>query len=168
MSDAITIKSLTSADRDALLALDQSAFGFDARDLDPESDTAWIEWDRAFGAWRGDALAGIYVVFSYGLSVPARPPQQTSVLSMAGLSWVAVHPDHRRRGVLAAMIDHHLVSVHDGPRHEPLSGLFPSESASSGPFGYGLPTESRRFPLPAKASLREPRDLGEVTTRFEA
>jgi len=75
MPDAITIQSLTSSDRDALLELDQSAFGFDGRDLDPESDTAWIEWERAFGARRGDALGGIYVVFSFGLSVPARPPE---------------------------------------------------------------------------------------------
>ena len=113
MPDAITIQSLTSSDRDAVLDLDQAAFGFDRRDLDPERATAWIEWDRAFGARRGDASAGIYAVFSFGLSVPARPPEQTTVVPMAGLSWVAVHPDHRRRGLLNAMMRHHLDTVHD-------------------------------------------------------
>src|SRR3954451_3230856 len=74
MPDAITIQSLTSADRDALLALDQAAFGFDGRDLDPEGDTQWIEWDRAYGARREGVLGGIYVVFSFGIGVPASPP----------------------------------------------------------------------------------------------
>jgi predicted acetyltransferase len=168
MPDAITIQSLTSSDRDALLELDQSAFGFDGRDLDPESDTAWIEWERAFGARRGDTLGGIYVVFSFGLSVPARPPEVASVIPMAALSWVAVHPDHRRQGLLAAMIRHHLHDVHDSGRGEAISGLFASESRIYGRFGYGLSTESRRLTLPAKTDLRPPRDAGNVTTRFEA
>jgi predicted acetyltransferase len=167
MPEAITIQSLTSSDRDALLALDQSAFGFDGRDLDAENDTAFIEWDRAFGARRGDALGGIYVVFSFGLGVPATPPKVATIIPMAGLSWVAVHPDHRRRGLLNAMIRHHLGSVHETGR-EPVSCLFASEPRIYGRFGYGVSTESHRFALPAKADLRRPRNPDGVTTRFEA
>src|SRR4051812_5742414 len=100
MPQRISIDALTSSDRDALLALDQSAFGFDTRDLDPEADTAWIEWARAWGARRDGDLAGIYVVFSYGLGVPGQPPTPVTNVPMAGLSWVAVHPDHRRQGLL--------------------------------------------------------------------
>lgn len=168
MSDAITVKSLTSADRDALLALDQAAFGFDARDLDPDADTAWIEWDRAYGAYRGDQLAAIYVVFSFEQSVPSAPPEPATLVPMAGLSWVAVHPDHRRRGLLSAMIRHHFTTVHEGGRGETMSGLFASEAAIYGRFGYGQSTTSVRYTLPAKTPLRLPRDLGDVSTRLEA
>jgi predicted acetyltransferase len=167
MPDSITIQSLTSADRDTLLEFDQAAFGFDDRDTDPDLLTAWIEWDRAYGARRGDRLGGIYVVFSYGLSVPASPPERAIVIPMAGLSWVAVHPDHRRRGLLAAMMHHHLRTVHESGR-EPISCLFASESGIYGRYGYGLSTESRRLTLSSKASLRPPRDLGDVATRFDA
>ena len=36
---------------------------------------------------------------------------------MAGLSWVSVHPDHRRRGVLTALMRHHLHGLHDNGRN---------------------------------------------------
>jgi predicted acetyltransferase len=167
MPDAIDLQSLTSDDRDAVLALDQAAFGFDGRDLDPEADTQWIEWDRAYGASRDGVLGGIYVVFSFGLGVPSRPPQAAQVVPMAGLSWVAVHPDHRRRGLLKAMIGHHLDTVHETGR-EAVSCLFASEPAIYGRFGYGLSTQSRRMTVPAKTALRPPHGDGGVTTRFEA
>ena len=168
MPDEITIDSLTSADREMLLEIDQAAFGFDARDVDPETDTALIEWDRAWGARRNGELAAIYVVFSFGLSVPARPPQVATVVPMAGLSWVAVHPDHRRRGVLSAMIRHHLRDIRESGRGEPVSCLFASEARIYGRYGYGLSTQSRRLALPRGTTLRPLRDAGRVTTRFEA
>lgn len=165
MPDEIITHSLTSADRDVVLAMDQSAFGFDDRNIDPETDTVCIEWDRAFGTWRNGALAAIYVVFSYGLGVPGRPPELSRVVPMAGLSWVAVHPDHRRRGLLTHTIRHHLDTVH-ASGHEAISCLFASEAGIYGRFGYGVSTDSVRLTLPAKAALRGPRDLGDVTTRF--
>lgn len=168
MPAEIVIQPLTSSDRDDVLEIDQSAFGFDGRDLDPEGDTAVIEWDRAFGARHDDALGGIYVVFSFGIGVPARAPDRASVIPAAGLSWVAVHPDHRRQGLLTAMMRHHLRDVHDGGRGEAVSCLFASEASIYGRFGYGLATQSQRLTLSTGAALRQPRDLGRVTTRFEA
>ena len=130
--------------------VDQSAFGFDDRDLDPDAATSWIEWDRAFGVQRGGTrLPRIYVVFSYGLSVPARQPEITAVVPMAGLSWVSVHPDHRRQGLLSAMMGT-TSSVHEAGRGEALSCLFASESAIYGRFGYGPSTQSSRLTLPAQ------------------
>jgi predicted acetyltransferase len=166
MPDAIPVQSLTSADRDEMLALDQAAFGFDGRDLDPEADTQWIEWDRTYGVRLDGRLAAIYVVFSFGLGVPAGP-QGARVIPMAGLSWVAVHPDHRRRGLLTAMIQHHLTTVHEAGR-ETISCLFASEPRIYGRFGYGLSTDSRRLTIPAKAALRAPLKSAEVTTRLVA
>ncbi len=168
MEADITVAALGSADRAVMLEIDQSAFAFDGRDLDPEAETAWIEWDRAWGASRDGTLGGIYTVFSFGLTVPGRPPQLTAVIPAAGLSWVAVHPDHRRRGLLTAMIRHHFDDVREGRRGEVVSCLFASEPTIYGRFGYGLSTESARVSLPSRSALRALPDPGDVTTRFEA
>src|SRR6478735_4259548 len=55
---------------------------------------------------------------------------------MPGLSWVSVHPDHRRRGVLRAMVTHHLEDLRD--RGAALSGLHAAEVAIYGRFGYAV------------------------------
>ena len=138
MPTDVTIEPLTSTDRDALLRLNQSAFAFDDRAVDPEPDTAVIEWDRAWGASHDGELAGIYVVFSFGLTVPGMTPAAATVVPMAGLSWVAVHPDHRRHGVLRAMVSHHLSGVRDAGRGEAVSCLFASEAGIYAAAGHGL------------------------------
>ncbi len=168
MAHEITLHPLEAADRDAVLALDQSAFAFDVRNVDPEADTAWIEWDRAWSAHIDGEMAGIYVVFTYGLTVPAPPPEGAAVVPMAGLSWVAVHPDHRRRGLLSAMIGHHLHDLYDSAPGEAVSCLFASEPGIYGRFGYGLSTDDVRVTLPAKSPLRPLRGSGRVTTHFES
>lgn len=167
MASVISIDALGPGDRDAMLAIDQSAFALDARNLDPESDTAFFEWDRAWGARSDGALAAIYVVFSFGITVPARLPGPAAVIPAAGLSWVAVHPDHRRRGLLSAMIRHHLEDVHESGRAEAVSCLFASETAIYGRYGYGLSTDCVRLTLPAKSALRALPGPGDVKTRFE-
>jgi hypothetical protein len=89
--------------------------------------------------------SGIYGVRPMVMSVPggAVPP-------VAGLTWVGVHPDCRRRGVLTAMMSDHLART----RGEGLvlSVLHASEPGIYGRFGYGL------------ASLQLQVDLGRGTT----
>jgi predicted acetyltransferase len=165
-SSEVTVVALDASDRDALLTLDQSAFAFDTRSIDAVADTAMIEWDRAYAAVRDDERAGLYAVFSFGLEVPGARNGPTREIPAAGLSWVAVHPDHRRRGVLTILIGHHLETVR-GAGREPVSLLFASEAAIYGRFGYGVATRSQRMTLPAHASLRGPED-DSVTTRFLA
>ena len=55
---------------------------------------------------------------------------------MAGLSWVGVDPDHRRRGVLSTMLEQHFADLHQ--RGEALAGLHASETAIYGRFGYAV------------------------------
>jgi len=79
--------------------------------------------------------AAIYAVRPMELSVPdghgaGRP------VPVAGLTWVGVHPDHRRRGLLTAMVRHHFEQARaDGWA---LSALHASEAAIYGRHGYGL------------------------------
>ena len=56
-------------------------------------------------------LAAMYTDSPLTLTVPG-PGGGLAQVPMSGLSWVAVHPDHRRRGLLRAMVDDHLHRAH--------------------------------------------------------
>lgn len=62
---------------------------------------------------------------------------------MAGTTEVTVRPTHRRRGILREMMRRHMQMAVD--RGEPLAGLWASESAIYGRFGFGLAAEMHRI-----------------------
>src|SRR5665647_1069970 len=133
----ISIVPLTPADRQRLLAVDLSAFFFDPNAYPVDIATSHFDWTRTYGATRdgSDELAGVYT--SYDMAVTAPGPGDTlNVVPMAGLSWVSVHPDHRRRGVLRQMITHHFARLHE--QGVALSGLHAAEVMIYGRFGYGI------------------------------
>lgn len=136
-------------DEAALLWNDQAAFVFP---IDPDYRLDFIEWDRTFGVRVGEELAGTNTTFSLSVELPDGS-SGTRTVPMAGLSWVAVHPGYRRRGVLTTMIRDHLHRLHDEGR-EPLSGLHASESAIYGRFGYGLATVGYQLSLGRDVGLR--------------
>jgi GNAT superfamily N-acetyltransferase len=92
---------------------------------------------------------GIYGVRPMQLSVPDGEGGG-SLVPVAGLTWVGVHPDHRRRGLLTAMLRHHFEQTRSEGVH--LSALHASEPGIYGRHGYGL------------ASLELTVDLGRGTT----
>jgi predicted acetyltransferase len=79
--------------------------------------------------------AGIYGVRPMQLSVPDGAGSGRAV-PVAGLTWVGVHPDHRRRGLLTAMMRHHVEQTRREGVH--LSALHASEPGIYGRHGYGL------------------------------
>jgi predicted acetyltransferase len=89
---------------------------------------------------------------------------------MAGLTWVGVHPDERRRGVLSQMIRHHFADLHE--QGVPVSGLHASEPTIYGRFGYavasleGLLRLSRGHELQAPPAVQSAAEA--VTTRMTA
>ena len=93
--------------------------------------------------------AGIYGVRPMELSVPDGAGAGRTV-PVAGLTWVGVHPDHRRRGLLTAMMRHHFEQTRREGGH--LSALHASEPGIYGRHGYGL------------ASLELQVELGRGTT----
>lgn len=155
------VVALTAADRDAVFDVDHWAFGTDGEEFDPESISATFEWDRAFGVWAPDGtrLAATYLTFSVDLSVPG------GQVACAGLTWVGVHPQFRRQGLLRAMITHHLQAVRE--RGEPVSALYAAEAGIYGRFGYGLATRPLRFVLPRGAGLRDVPGWRDVRLRLE-
>src|SRR5512142_952557 len=70
---------------------------------------------------------GVYGVFPLTLSIPG-PGGGVRQVPCAGLTWVGVHPDHRRKGVLTAMLRHHLEEVH-AQEGTHISALHASEPA---------------------------------------
>ena len=152
----VTVAPLAADRRDEVVALDQLAFSSAPDEPGPgtQASGATLEWDRVFGASvDGDVgLAGIYAVYSLGLSVPHGPGAR--VTPVAGLSWVGVHPGHRRKGVASAMLRHHLHGLHESGA-EPVSGLRASEPAIYGRFGYGQATAGLQLTVPHGAALRE-------------
>jgi predicted acetyltransferase len=107
-----------------------------------------IELDRALAAYDGERLVGTAGIFSMQVTVPG------GELPMAGVTMVAVHPTHRRRGVLREMMRQQLEAIHR--RHEPLAGLWASEGAIYQRFGYGMATLAARFEIErVRAAFRE-------------
>src|SRR4051812_26645006 len=94
--------------------------------------------------------AGVYGVFPMTLAVPGEVQ-----VPCAGLTWVGVHPDHRRRGVLTTMMRHHLERVH-ADEHTHVSALHASEPAIYGRYGYGLGSLELEVKLGRRTTLTAP------------
>ena len=83
----------------------------------------------------GADVVGMAAYLDLKLTVPGG-----AVLPMAGVSWVAVSPTHRRRGVLTAMF----AELHGRMGDYPIAGLEASEAGIYGRFGYGPATVEHR------------------------
>ena len=73
---------------------------------------------------------GVTSIYSFQLSVPGQ-----EVLPAAGVTFVAVLPTHRRRGVLRSLMRRQLADIRD--QGEPLAVLWASESVIYSRYGYG-------------------------------
>ncbi|WP_426566276.1 GNAT family N-acetyltransferase [Angustibacter sp. McL0619] len=151
-SVAGSVVALTQEHAADVLWLDQAAF---VSPDDPGHQMDFFEWDRTFGVRSGDGqLVGANTAYSLKVSLPtAERGERVVQVPMAGLSWVSVHPGYRRRGVLSAMMRHHLHEVH-ARGAEPVAGLHASEAAIYGRFGYGLATVGYVVTLGRGATLR--------------
>lgn len=113
-----------------------------------------------------DAHAGIYAVRPMVVSVPGTGDAVRRV-PVAGLTWVAVHPDARRRGVLTAMLRDHFARTRALGRT--ISALHASEPAIYGRHGYGLASLEQEVTLGRGATLVAPHldeAAGRIRTRL--
>jgi GNAT superfamily N-acetyltransferase len=109
---------------------------------------------------------GIYGVRPMQLSVPDGVGGGRTV-PVAGLTWVGVHPDHRRRGLLTAMIGHHLEQTRREGGH--LSALHASEPTIYGRYGYGLASLELDVELGRGSTFTAPHledEVATITTRL--
>ncbi|MEX0914245.1 MAG: GNAT family N-acetyltransferase [Demequina sp.] len=106
-------------------------------------------------------LVGAHTSFPYAMRVPGGGTVPT-----AGLGWVAVHPGHRRRGLLSTMIDDHV--QRSVSRGEPISTLFASETQIYQQFGYGLASTTLSMTLPRRPHLRDVRGIDTLRVQLES
>jgi GNAT superfamily N-acetyltransferase len=110
---------------------------------------------------------GIYGVRPMQLSVPDGSGAGRAV-PVAGLTWVGVHPDHRRRGLLTAMIRHHVEQTRREGVH--LTALHASEPDIYGRHGYGLASLELEVELGRGTTFTAPHledEAAAVTTRLQ-
>jgi predicted acetyltransferase len=125
-----------------------------------DDDYVGHEWDRTRVARVGDADAGIYASYSLRMSVPG------GQLPASGLTWVGVHPQHRRQGVLRAMIADHFAEI-AARGTEPVSVLWAAEPEIYPRFGYGLAANVLRFTIPRGARMRDVAGTDDLRVRIE-
>jgi predicted acetyltransferase len=165
-----SIVPLTSSDRQRLVDVDLAAFFFDPNAYPTEVVTSHFDWARTFGATRegSDELAGIYSSYDMAVTAPG-PLDALTRVPMAGLTWVSVHPDHRRRGILREMVTHHFARLRD--EGAALGGLHAAEIGIYGRFGYAISSIELSLQLQRGAVLTAPaldEAARRVTTRFFA
>lgn len=139
---------VTEEDRDEVLVLDSWAFPGPLTDAQARELALPMTWDRARAVRYDDELVAFHASHPF-----TRFPVPGARTAVSGLTWVGVHPGHRRRGLLRAMIaDHFARSL---ARDEAVSALFSAEPAIYGRFGYGKAADDVRMTIPRGAALRD-------------
>jgi predicted acetyltransferase len=152
------VRAVTEDEIDLFRARLSRAFGGDADEDDGARDRFLeiFEIDRTFAAFDDGDIIGTGGAFSFDLTVPGGRS-----VGMGGTTIVTVQPTHRRRGVLTAMMEHHLHEV--ASKGESVAGLWASESSIYGRFGYGRATFRCEIEMDARAvAMRGPDPLGRV------
>lgn len=146
----LTVRSVEDADWPAMSLLASTCFGHNRRPQ--ETNDMWrtlMPAGSVIVACDGPDVVGTAVYLDLKLTVPGG-----AVLPMAGVTWVAVSPTHRRRGVLRAMF----AELHGRMGGYPIAGLQASEAGIYGRFGYGPAMVEHRLTV----DRREARFFDEV------
>lgn len=109
-------------------------------DREPDRFLATTPLERIVGAFDGATMVGTLAAYPFELTVPGG-----AAVAMAGTTMVTVQATHRRRGALTSMMRNHLDDARE--RGEPIAGLWASESAIYGRFGFGAATENDNVEL---------------------
>ncbi|WP_061964155.1 GNAT family N-acetyltransferase [Demequina aurantiaca] len=105
-------------------------------------------------------LAGVHASFGTDMITPGGRR-----VSTAGLSWLGVHPAHRRRGLMTTMIhDHFARSI---ARGEHVSVLYAMESEIYSRFGYGMGAQTVKASIPRGPRMWHVDGTEELTVRLE-
>lgn len=99
--------------------------------------------ERTLGAFDRDHLVGTLGDFGLQLTVPGGKQ-----CAMGGTTMVTVLSTHRRQGLLRALMTEHLNIVHG--RGDAFAGLWASEAAIYGRFGFGVATEVHEISCDAR------------------
>jgi predicted acetyltransferase len=129
--------------------LDPSTDDVDGRHADDRA-VAHLEIERAWVAVDEGRFVGNASIYSLDLTLPSSPGRPGSVIPLAGVTAVGVHPTHRRRGLLRQLMARMLEDSR--ARGEAVAGLFASESAIYGRFGFGQASSATELTIDSSRS----------------
>lgn len=93
-------------------------------------------------------IAGFHASYEFNeFNVPG------AQIPVSGLTWVGVHPQHRRKGLLRTMITKYFADCVE--RGEAVAALYAAEEGIYGRFGFGRASHDARFKLGRGAAQRE-------------
>lgn len=149
LPEGFTFSAVTADDQRAILDFDLWAFPAELTVDDFMREPSPLDHDRAVVV-RDSAgeIAAMHASYEF-----TRFPVPGTRTAVSGLTWVGVHPQHRRQGLLRAMISRYLADTVQ--RGEAISVLFAAEPTIYGRFGYGLAAYDLRAKLSRGAGLRE-------------
>ncbi|WP_084127393.1 enhanced intracellular survival protein Eis [Demequina sp. NBRC 110054] len=158
------IVSLDQSRSHEMLTTVEWAFAFK---LSPEAMRDVVPWDHVRGLEAVDAtrgpvgtIGGVHSSHTMTLRMPGGGTVPTS-----GLTWVSVHPAHRRRGILSAMIADHFSRALE--RGEAVSALYAAETAIYPRFGYAQATVKSTLDLGRSPKLRPIEGSDDLPVRIE-
>jgi len=144
MADPYPIRPITDDEFTAYHAVDEHAFhSGPPREAQLQRMIRIFEADRSLAAFdhaqsAGAGIVGTAGVYTFRMSVPG------AVLPTAGVSYVAVLPTHRRRGILRSLMRRQLTDI-AAKGEEPIAALWASETPLYGRYGYGWATTQASF-----------------------
>lgn len=130
-SDDLIFRTADDADWPAISLVGATGFGVWRPDEATDAWRSMMAKDGCVVACDGSDVVGVALFLDLRLTVPGG-----AVLPMAGVSFVAVAPTHRRRGALRGMF----TELHSRMGDYPIAGLEASEAGIYGRFGYGPAT----------------------------
>jgi predicted acetyltransferase len=134
---SIVVRNPQEDELRAAMAAGERGFGEELKDEDFERHSKTMPVDRFLTAYDDGRPVATTGAYPFRLTVPG------GELPTAGVTWVAVLPSHRRRGILTQMMRAQLDDLHE--RGEPLAILWASEAAIYGRFGYGIAAPESRI-----------------------
>jgi predicted acetyltransferase len=143
MADPYPIRPVTDNEFAAYRAVDEHAFhGGSPPERDLSIIRALFDAERSLAAFDPALPAsagpvGIAGAYAFDMSVPG------GVLPTAGVTYVAVLPTYRRRGILRSIMRRQLTDI--AARGEPIAALWASESPLYGRYGYGRASMQASF-----------------------
>jgi predicted acetyltransferase len=140
------LRPVTPDEVAAFVHTSMTGFGVDVRH--PERlELEWTthELDRTLAAFDEGEIVGTGRLYSFELTLPGG-----DLVPVAAVSWIAVLPTHRRRGILTGIMRRQLDDA--AARGESMAVLNASEGVIYRRFGYGVATSTIGFTLDRRHS----------------
>jgi predicted acetyltransferase len=154
MTDPFPIRPISADEFPAYFAVGEHAFNSSwPTQPSMELELVTFEPERSLAAFDGPSIVGTTTAFTFRMAVPG------GLTPLAGVSFVAVLPTYRRRGILSSLMRRQLADIRE--QGEPVAALFASESGIYGRYGYGCASEQLRFSIRrGEGTLRLPDGAG--------